>query len=211
MGAISYIQPSEQLTQTDRKESRINAMASGIVRAYSKSIGNPDQDYPTMKDVRGDAARVAYVKSQVMAGNPPASLDIREMQPILDAVTVLDQWNTAALAVVGAAYSVFQAVPAPANPNNRIIVFYKVGIETPAGPVSRLLFRSGGAAGNTLAVFDLEQILNSLVVEGYFSEPVVIDPAITYAVQVLARIATGLLARVQLGNFVIEPNGQTIA
>jgi hypothetical protein len=62
-----------------------------------------------------------------------------------------------------------------------------------------------------MGVFDLEQIINHQNVEGYFSEPVVVGPAITYAIQVLCRIATGVLARMQVGSFVIEPAGQVVA
>jgi len=60
-------------------------------------------------------------------------------------------------------------------------------------------------------MFDLEQLVNRLETDGYFSEPVIIDPTATYAVQVTCRVATGVLARVQLGCFVFEPAGTVIA
>jgi len=216
MGALNYITPSECLTLTARENARIGAIASGIERAYMKKIGSRD-DIPGLSENTPLESRVAQIKSHLRTGKIPRSLDIREMQPILDAGVVgvaLDQWLTAALAVVGTAYTVFGGaapIVAPVNPANRIVVFWKCGIETAPSPVSRLIFRSGGAAGNILAMFDLEQLVNWLVVEGYFSEPVVIDPTLTYAVQVLCRIATAAVARVQLGAFVFEPAGQTIA
>ncbi|MDD3494175.1 MAG: hypothetical protein PHZ19_11845 [Candidatus Thermoplasmatota archaeon] len=175
-----------------------------------KKIGSRD-DIPGLSENMPLATRVSTITNFLKTGSIPKSLDIREMQPILDAGTALDQWNTAALAVVGTAYSALQAIAAPVNAANRVVVFWKCGIETAPSPVSRLIFRSGGAAGNILALFDLEQLVNWLVVEGYFSEPVVIDPTQTYAVQVLCRIATGVLGRVQLGAYVFEPAGQTIA
>lgn len=210
MGAVCYITPTERLTLTDQKTYRINAIAAAIDRAYTKSLGSKD-DYPGLANIQDPATRVELIKSQIMQGNMPRSLDVREFQPILDAGAALDQWNTAALAVVGTAYSMFQAIAAPALAANKVVVFYRVGIETAPSPVSRVIFRSGGAAGNILALFDLEQLVHALSTEGYFSEPVVIDPNTTFAVQVLARIATGVLARVQLGNFVVEPAGQVIA
>ena len=94
---------------------------------------------------------------------------------------------------------------------NRLGVIYKVGVQTAPPPVSRLTFRSGGALGNIIGIFDLEQLANRTESEGYFSEPIIIDPNITYAMQVTGLIATGALARVQLGFLIFEPAGQTIA
>ena len=136
---------------------------------------------------------------------------VRHAENILDFGTALDQWNTAALAAVGTAYSVFQAIGAPTMANNKLAVLYKIGIETIPVPVSLLTIRSGGATGNIKAEYDLEQIVNGLELEGYVSEPVPFDPTETLAIQVLARIATGVLARIQLGMYVIEPKGQRIA
>jgi len=44
---------------------------------------------------------------------------------------------------------------------------------------------------------------------GFFSEPVVWDNNTLYVANAMARIATGVLARVQLMNFVFEPAGVT--
>lgn len=216
MGAINYITPTECLTLTDRKDYRLASLAAGYERAYQKKIGSRD-DIPGLSENLPVDQRVAMIAAYLKLGNTPRSLDVRELQPVLDAGVVgvaNDFWLTQALAAVGTAYTVFGgAAPAaaPVNPANRVVVFWKVGIETAPSPVGRLTFRSGGAAGNILAMFDLEQLVNWLVVEGYFSEPVVIDPTLTYAVQVLCRIATAAVARVQLGAFVFEPAGQTIA
>ena len=138
------------------------------------------------------------------------NLDARDWQNVLDAGTALEQWNTAALAVVGNNYSVFQAVAAPVLAANKVAVFWGVAIETVVLPVSQLIFRTGGIAGNILYQFDLERIFNNLECVGYFSEPVVIGPTQPFAVQVTCRIATGVLARVQLFAEVIEPKGLTI-
>lgn len=193
-GSVQYLIPTDSMTLTDQKDYRQRACIAGVRRAISKSIGSEDD--------------IALVERGLL----PNSLDIREFQPTLDALTVPDQWLTAALVVVGTAYSCFQTVAAPVLLANKVGIFYKVGIESIAPvPVSRLIFRKGGIAGNILGVFDLEQLVNQQRIEGYFSSPVVIDPSDTYAVQVLCRVATGVAARVQLGALIIEPKGNTIA
>lgn len=181
-----YLIPTESMTLTDQREYRQKALIALVERAVDKKIGDET-----------DLARV-------QRNEDPVSLRLREWQNILDAVAALDQWNTAALAAVGIAYSVFQAVAAPVMNAARMAVFYKVSIETVPVPVSRLLFRDGGALGDIIGQFDLEPLAVHDPIEGFFSEPVVIDPSQTFAAQVLARTATGVLARVQLGSFVAE-------
>ena len=178
---MSFLIAKDELTLTDMRNFRAAAEEAGVARAMQKLTRTRDE------------------------------LLVRSFENILDAGAALDQWNTAALAVVGTAYSVFQAVAAFALANNKVVVFYKVGVETLPFPVSLLTFRKGGAAGNIKAEFDLEQLVNGNTLEGYFSEPVVYDPTDLIAVQVLSRIATGVLARVQLGAWIVEPVGQRIA
>ena len=177
----SFLIPKSELTLTDQKNYMAAAVASGLQRASEK---------------------LNVSQSELM---------VRHFENILDAGAAADQWRTAALAAVGTAYSCFQAVGAPTLANNKVAVFYKVGIETTPLPISLLTFRSGGAAGNIKAEFDCEQLVNSQEVEGYFSFVVPVDPTETFAVQALCRIATGAFARVQLGAFIIEPKGQRIA
>ena len=213
MSSLNFVLPTGSMTLTDQKEYRQGAIAAGIERAADKGIGNISDEIPGVANVTNRAVRVQAILAYLLAGHVPPSIDIREMQLIVDIpAIVLDQWNTAALAVVGTAYSVFQAVAAPVLAANRLAVFYKVGVEAAAPiPVSRLTFRSGGAVGNIIGMFDLEQLVNRLETDGYFSEPVIIDPTATYAVQVTCRVATGVFARVQLGCFVFEPAGTVIA
>jgi hypothetical protein len=151
---------------------------------------------------RAVAKALASDKGQLMARQP---------QNILDFGTALEQWNTAALAVVGTAYSCFQAVAAPVLAANKLAVFYGVAIETVPVPVSRLTFRAGGAAGNIIAEYDLECLISQQEIAGYFSDPVVIDPTAPFAAQVTCRIATAVLARVQLWGYIVELSGQNIS
>jgi hypothetical protein len=177
----SFIVSKDELTLTDQRNAREMAYQNALQRATAKWQVGEDE------------------------------LVIRGFQCLLDAGTALEQWNTAALAVVGTAYSVFQAIAAPTLAITKLACFYKVGIESIAPfPVGLLTFRTGGAAGNIKYQFDLEQIINGETSEGYFSEVVEIDPNEIFAAQVLCRVATGVLARVQLGGFIVEGLGSTI-
>lgn len=201
MGSVNLIQPIDNLTLSDQKDYRIKAMAAGLARAAFKKIGSLEASLTSRS-----AAEVL-----IRSGEWPASIDCREAQPVLDFGCALDQWNTAALAVVGTAYSCLQAIAAPALAANKVAVWYKVAIETNPVPVSRIIFRSGGAAGNIIGIYDVEQMVNNQQVIAFLSEPVVIDPTTTFAVQTLCRIATGVLARMQFGCLIFEPAGTTIA
>jgi hypothetical protein len=182
MGIESYVIPKGDLTLTQRMAYRSNAIDAAKSRAIALGIA-------TSKD----------------------GLDVRPFSSLTDAGAALDQWNTAALAVVGTAYSVFQAIAAPILAANKLAVFFGVGIETVPSPIGLLIFRSGAAAGNIRYQFDLEQLINSEEIDGYFTEPIVYDPTRQFAIQAVARIATGAIARVQIKGFVIEPQGQIMA
>jgi hypothetical protein len=212
MASRQYIIPTGSMSQSKQEDYRIKAIAAGIARAHEKKIGSIDDgEISGFSDLGTAEQRVSAVLRFLQTGGWPRAFDVREAQPLTDFGTALDQWNTAALAVVGTAYSCHQAVAAPALAANRLAVYYKVGVETVILPVSRLVFRMNAANGNIVAVFDLEQLVNRLETDGWFSEPVVIDPSQAHAVQVLCRIATGVLARVQLGCYIVEPAGTLIA
>jgi len=211
MSALNYLLPVGSMSLSDQKRYRMMAVAAGIERASQKAIGNIADEVPGIAGVADRNARVNAIMKYLEAGNVPASIDIREFQPLLDGGAVVDAWVSAVIAAVGGVYAILAGVLAPVMPANRLGVIYKVGVETAPPPVSRLTIRSGGAAGNIVGVFDLEQLVNRLETEGFFSEPVVIDPNITYAMQVTGRIAAAALARVQLGFLIFEQAGQTIA
>ena len=195
MGVINQLLNVGSVSLVNQQTARTAAIKAGFQRCLAKKIG--------------DAADISAVLAQ---GAPNAnSVDVREFQPILDAGTTLDQWNTAALAAVGTAYSVFQAITAPQLANNKLVVFWGIQVETVPLPVSRVIFRSGSATGNLIGMYDLEQMVTRQEGFGFFSTPVVIDPSLTFAVQVLCRVATGVIARVQLAGYVFEPTGQTLA
>lgn len=213
MGSVNYLIHPDTMTLTDQKEYRLKALAAGISRCFSKNIGTPD-DVPGWQAATSPLAKANVVLNFLKAGGWPDSLDVKDMEnSVIDLVVgpALDQWNTAALAVVGNAYSCFQAIAVPQLQDVKLSVFWRVAVTTVPLPVSRLIFRNQGAAGNILGQFDLEMLDAKDTLEGYFSEPVIIDPRQNFAVQVLARIATGAAARVQLGTFVFELAGRTVA
>ena len=182
------------------------------------SIGEIDADIPGLADIaekdKGD--RVKHIATYIATGKWPRSIDQRELAtgPALNdlvAATALDEFNTAALAVVGTAYSCFQAVAAPQLLVGRLCVFYGVSIETVPTPVSYMIFRKGAALGNIVARFDLQTQNTRLAYHAFLTEPVVYDPQDVFAVQVICRIATGVAARVHLHNFLFENAGNTMA
>lgn len=212
MGSRQYIIPKDGMTLSDQKDLRINALAAGIQRAIEVGIGTWDKNEIPQVDAKSpNRPDFKSVKQFLMAGGWPKSIDVREFQPIADAGSALDQWNTAALAAVGTLYSCLQAVAtAPiALRANKLVVFYKIAIPVATFPVSRLVFRNN-ATGNFLAQYDLEQLMAQETPEGYLSEPFVIDPNMTFAIQVMARVVAGASTIVP-GNFVFEPTGQTNA
>jgi len=178
---MSVLIQKEDLTQTERRNFRSAALEAGIVKAINAGIGSRGQ------------------------------LTNRGFEPVRDAGALLNQWNTAAMAAVGIEYSCFQAIPAPTLAANKVAVFYMVSIETVPPPVSLLRCRYGGAAGNLAFEFDMEQLNAAQELIGYFSEPFVVGPTGIFAINVMCRTATLVLARVILGGYIIEPLGQTLS
>jgi hypothetical protein len=179
---LCVLVPADNLTLTDKTNYRMRA----VRRAMDRAIG--------LKIITNEAGAV-----------------VRHAQPILDFGTAIDSWLTAALAAVGTDYTCFQAVAAPTLAANKVAVFYSVTVETIPPPVSLLTFRLGGATGNVIGQFWLESLYVMQNLEGYFSEPQVIDPTQPFAVQVRCRTATNAAARVALGCYIVEPAGQTIS
>lgn len=135
----------------------------------------------------------------------------RPPQLIADFGCAVDSWRTAALAVVGTAYTVFQAIAAPAIGLRQVVVWYKVSCESAPPPVSFITFQEGAAGRTTFGVFNLEELYCKQQTEGYLSEPVVYPPGSVMLIQVICRVATGVFANVALSGFVIEPSGPQIS
>jgi len=207
MSSRTYIIPVGAMTLTDQKDYRINAIAALIERASQKKIGSLYDEVPGISNISNASQRISSIKSWLQAGNTPESIDIREPQPFIDFGCTVDDWQTPVLAAVNTYYTIFNGVVTPTLNAVRIAVWYGVAVETAGFPVSRLQWRNTSAAGNVIAEFDLEQLINRLESIGFFSEPVLFDPTLPYSGTVRCRIATGLISRVQPMGFIAEPSG----
>ena len=214
MSTRNYVVLSEDLSITDRQKYRLKAMAAGIAACFDNNIGvwNP-KEIPAVNGVKPSTQDVVNFLTN-SGGEPPASIDIREFQPIGDAGTAagFDQWLTAALAAVGGEYSIFAAiaVPAIALRARKLVVWYGVQVESVPLTVSRLNFRRTVAAGTITAQFDLEQLATGQKQDGYFSSPQIWLPSMPYAINVISRVIAPA-ARVIPHNFVFEPAGTVSA
>lgn len=216
MASRNYIVMSNDMSLSDKKEYRLRALAAGLERCGIKGIGNIDGDIAGLQSIpqTNKDMRVQCIKAFIQTGAWPKSIDQRELAPLTDlgVPTALDMWLTAALAVVGTAYSCFQAVAAPQLVQGKLMVCYAISVDSTVVPmpVSRLVFRRGGAAGNIQAQFDLEPMAIRLEPDAFLSEAVVIDPQDTFAIQVICR-AVAPATIVHIHNFLFEGAGLTIA
>jgi hypothetical protein len=217
MSQRNYLVNVDDLSLSDKREYKMRALAAGLERCEVKGIGNLHADIPGLENIPTGqiSRRVQYIYDAIKGGKFPETIDQRELvtgpaRTDFVAATALDQFLTAPLALVGAAYSCFQAIAAPQLLINRLVVFWGVSVNTVPLPVSWLLFRTGGALGNVEAMFDLQTQETRLEFDAYFSEPIVYDPQEVFAVQVLASIATVAPAQVHLHNFLFGPAGQTV-
>jgi len=219
MASRNYIVMTNDMSLSDKRGYRMAALAAGLERCGLKGIGDVNAHIPGLSavDIANKEARVKVIMAYISTGAWPRSIDQRELQPIaagpdLVAGTALDMWLTAALAVVGNPYSCFQAIAAPQLIQGRLMVCYGISVESAVVPmpVSRVLFRRGGAAGNIQAVFDLEPMGVRQETDAFFSEPVVIDPMDVFAIQVICR-AIAAATPLHIHNFLFESSGSIIA
>ena len=217
MASRNYLIMSNDMTLSDKKEYRLNALAGGLERCGLKGIGDIKADIPGLATIpdANKVSRVKLIHDFIATGQWPRSIDQRELAPLTDfvAAAAQDSWLTVALAAVGVAVSALNALVAYTLPAGRLMICYAVSVESAAVPmpVSRLIFRRGGVAGNIQAQFDMEPMGIRLEVDAFFSEPVVIDPQDLFAIQVLPRVATLAGERVHIHNFLFESSGGVIA
>ena len=133
-----------------------------------------------------------------------------------NAIIGLAGWLSMPLAAIAGMYALFaSSVPGIVTPtvlNNQAVVFYGVDIllaDAAAENVTQIIF-GVGQANNRRAQFDLEGLYPHQAVSGFFSQPVCYDPQEIMNVQIRARIATGVGARVRLATLVAEPTQQTV-
>lgn len=218
MATKNWLSITSDMTATDRNKYKQYALAAGLQRCVQKSIGTPEQDIPGLQGMPSSTpalleARIEHIKNYILSGKWPASVAVRELIPgtaalpgDLVAPPAIDSWLTAPLAAVGVAYSCFQAIAAPVLVQNRLMVGWGVSVDSAAVPlpVSRLIFRRTGVAGSIQAQFDMEPMMVRQEVDAFFSEPVVIDPQVPFAIQVVCRNATLVAEIVHIHNYLFE-------
>jgi len=214
MASRNYLINSNDMTLTDKKDYRTKALAAGLDRCGQKGIGNINADVPVLAGIppANMEARVAAIIAYIETGKWPTTIDQRELAPLTDfvAAAAQDFWVTPALAAVGTVYTCLNALPAYTLPAGRLMVCYGVSVDVAVLPVSRLIFRRGGVAGNIQAQFDMQPLGPRLETAAFFSEPVVIDPQDLFAIQVLCNVIAGATP-VHIDNFLFEIQGAVIA
>jgi hypothetical protein len=215
MGSRNYLINVADLSVTDRGKYKLSALAAGLERCAIKGIGDVNSDIPGLQaipDVQ-KADRVTLITNYLAQGKWPKSITQRELTPALNgdlvAVTALDSWLTAAFAAVGTFYSCFQAIASPQLAQDKLMVLYGISSESVGvpNPPSRLVIRRGGATGNIIAQYDMEQQAVRQEWDAFFSEPQVIDPQQAFAIQARAKNATGVAEIIHLHNFLFEASG----
>lgn len=218
MGSRNYLINVNDMSYTDRANYKLSALAAGIDRCAIKGVGDVYSDMPELQNilVANHKDRVDLIKTRLATGWWPPSLTQRELTPALNgdltAATALDSWLTAALAAVGTFYSCFQAVASPQLAQSKLMVLYGMSVDSTGVPlpISRIVIRKGGATGNISAQYDTEEQEIRQDVDAFFSEPQVIDPQQSFAVQVRCRNATGNPEIVHIHNFLFEKSGDII-
>ncbi|TET14049.1 MAG: hypothetical protein E3J81_07450 [Dehalococcoidia bacterium] len=214
MASRNYLVMSNDMTFTDKKEYRTKALAAGLERCGLKSIGDINSDVPGLQaiPIGEKSRRVAAIKAFIETGVWPKTIDQRELAPLTDfvAAAAQDFWQTIALGAIGTVYTCLNALPAYTLPAGRLMVCYGVSVDVAVLPVSRLIFRRGGVAGNIQAQFDMQPLGTRLETAAFFSEPVVIDPQELFAIQVLCQVIAGVTP-VHIDNFLFEGAGIVVA
>ncbi|MFA5377981.1 MAG: hypothetical protein WC455_19680 [Dehalococcoidia bacterium] len=184
---MSYVIPTSTLSLSEQQRMRAAAAIKGV-NTLALAI---NRDPKTLLE-RAPYYPIDFVPAATRAG--------------------LAGWLSMPLAAVGGTYSLMaDNVPAaltPQVPNNAVWVFWGVHILTLNDPVSRLQFFTGSGA-IPKQQYDLEVLQDKLEVDGYFTQPMVYMPQDIVTISVIARVATGVGARVVLDAFVIEPEQVT--
>ncbi len=216
MASRNYLVMSNDMTLSDKKEYRLNALAAGLERCGLKGIGDINADVPNLQPIplSNKLSRVKLIHDFIATGQWPRSIDQRELAPLTDfvAAAAQDSWLTVALAV-GGVVSALNALAAYTLLVGKLMVCYGVSVESAIVPmpVSRLIFRRGGALGNIIAQFDMEEMGVRWEPDAFFSEAVVMDPQELFAIQVLGRAVSAAGERVHVHNFLFETSGLVVA
>lgn len=166
------------------------------------------------------ARKLAVPEAQALDLRNPAII-ARDEDYVTDFIPVataagLAGWLSMPLVAIAGMYAIFaDNVPAaqtPQVPNNQAWVFYGVHImlADAAGETVSFIQFGVGAANNRRGQFMLESLYSGDNSSGFFSQPVCYDPQEIANIQIRARVATGVGARIRLRTFIAEPIQQTV-
>ena len=179
--------PSGELTVTDQKQMKEQAIRAGFDRAIFKKLG---------------------AKASELA--------VREIRPSIDlpvAFAAGDRWIfPAPAAAVPAAFTVTNWINERVAVNT-ILVFFGAAFEAATPEVSEIFFRSGpGGAGRTAAVVNVESCYTKMESDGYLSVPVTYDPQENVFIQVTNRIPIAAAGTILiLKGYAIEPRREQVS
>ncbi|KKL92592.1 hypothetical protein LCGC14_1883150 [marine sediment metagenome] len=190
---MSYIVPTNELTLTDIKAFRGNAINRGIERALKLGL----------------------------ASNPN-ELVVRDAFPHADlGLAATNGWLTEnfisfAIPAANAWSSAFDSGALPGTQiqlgATQIAVFYKFADTEDAPVVNGVRFRLGAAGATTLASFYLQLPTQSKIEpDVYFTEPVVYDPQSWLYIEIYPTGNIGGQEQIPFGCFIIEPTGGTVS
>lgn len=186
---MSYIIPTNELTLTDIKKFKSDAMEAGVQRAMALGLARERTE-----------------------------LVVRHALPLTDFPNgwVIEQYRNPAILAAGWG-SVFDAgaVPAfaPALANTKVAVFYKYANYSAAPVMWGVRFRVGGTGATTKATF-FQQLETGAKLEPdvYFSEPVVYDPTdVVYIEGYYGGPVAALTEAFAFGCYIVERLGANVS
>ena len=189
---MSYVIPTNELTLTDIKNFKSNAIEAGIFRALKLGV--------------------AAVREELV---------VREAFPFDDLGGAAVGWTTneylsMLIPAANAWCSAFSAGALPGTQRQlattQVAVFYKFA-DTEQNPVvTGVRFRKGAGGATTLGSFFLQLPTESkLEPDVYFNEPVVYDPQSWLFIEIYPTGNLGNQESIPFGCFIIEPTGGTVS
>lgn len=180
---MSYAIPTNELTLTDIKTFRSQAIEAGIARALSLGVVRSRQE-----------------------------LVVREAHPLTDfpGAWLTEYYISAAPGAVGWMWA-GDGAAVGLLPVAKVAVFYKCA-DAAANPLfTAVRFRVGATGASTKASFFIQLMVdNKLETDVYFSEPIVYDPQDSLFIQAYARLG-GAAEELSFGCFIVEKVGATIS
>lgn len=190
---MSYTLATNELTLTDIKQFRGQAVEAGINRALGAGIARTREEL---------VVRDALPFTDFGAGAVGWTLTDSYRGPVIAAAGWGSPFNAGAL-----------PVNAPTLAVNKVAVFFKFADYTPIPLVAGERYRVGGTGASTRAAFQTQLVTGAKIEpDHYYSEPVVYDPQDVVYLELMYTGAVVAGAEMfAYGAFIIERVGATIS